>query len=161
MYGDKTPGSPTDPAFIYPWDYYRIRLVSVRLSPTWNTFTEEQPIGSTIIDKDGNILVIKQAGGGWDIDPYGSISSRKTWNPNKVHKRVFVPKPTLASTSSSGTFWSNWFTAGRRNPWLNCKNDTITWYGMGMSMRNPTNNQHYPVIGTITFYIQFGQFIGF
>lgn len=155
MFGDRA--SP----YVYPYDYYQIRGVRVELTPAYDIYNRPFTIGSTIIDKDGNIQEVKDSSGvtPWGIDPYGTVSSRRSYNPHRYHKRFFIPKPTIQGSGSP--VHSTWFLSGRQNPWLNVQQDQVVHYGMGISLRQPENNAQYVVAARLTFYIRFGQFQGF
>ncbi|ABU48444.1 putative capsid protein [Swan circovirus] len=158
MFGDRLPGSGN--AYHYPFDYYMIKLVKVELRPAFNPFQKQKTQGSTYIDKEGDITEVP-ATTPWSVDPYAAMSSRKTWTPDRYHKRVFIPKPTIQSSQTTGTRFSTWFVPGRRNMWINSTQDQVIHYGMGMSLRAPAEDAGaYPVECTVTFYIAFGQWTG-
>lgn len=162
MFGDTSSylDSSGNPVFQYPYDYYIIKAVAVTLRPAYDIFANFKTQGSTMIDKDGQIT--KTGPGGWDIDPFGPMSSRRTWDPSKPHRRYFIPKPRLAEQGSGASVNSEWFLGGRNRTWINCTKDQLVHYGMGLSLRCPANSQQaLTMVGQITFYISFGQFTGF
>ncbi|ACB10223.1 capsid protein [Duck circovirus] len=150
------------PQYHYPYDYYIIKGVAVTLRPAYNIYQKSKTQGSTIIDKDGQI--VRTSTTGWAIDPYGSTSSRRTWDPSRIHRRYFVPKPTIQGAGQGSTY-STFFLGGKNFTWINCSQDQVVHYGMGMSLRKPDNatgdEGKYDIEAQFTFYIKFGQFTGF
>nr|AKM52584.1 capsid protein [Goose circovirus] len=157
VFGDRTAG--TGGVYHYPFDYYMIRMVKVELRPAYNVFDAARTQGSTYIDKEGNITTTDTSY--WGVDPYAAMSSRKTWSPHRYHKRVFIPKPTIQGGGQTPAIYSTWYTPGRRQQWINSIQDNVTWWGMGMSLRQAEKTaKPLTVEATITYYIRFGQWTG-
>ncbi|AOS89466.1 capsid protein [Goose circovirus] len=158
MFGDRAAGQGN--VYHYPFDYYMIRLVKVELRPAYNIFERARTQGSTYIDKEGNITTTDPSSP-WGVDPYAAMSSRKTWSPHKYHRRIFIPKPTIQGGGQTPAVYSTWYSPGRKQQWINSVQDNVTWWGMGMSLRQAEDeSKPITVEATITYYIKFGQWTG-
>ncbi|KAL0152207.1 hypothetical protein M9458_051930 [Cirrhinus mrigala] len=136
------------------WDYYKIKKVVVQIWPESNNVPinkENNKViyGSTVIDYDDATLSTTST------DPYKDYSTRKLFIHNRVHIRVFTPRPNIElykSTSVSNYGFLN-VTSG---PWINAAHDGIPHYGMKIWLppqSNATSGISFKLI--IKYYVVF------
>ncbi|AWY94065.1 capsid protein [Circovirus sp.] len=140
-------GSSTN-FYLMPWDYYRIRGISVKFLPKEPLAIIQRRHGFTIIDSDGNAFP-KQTNIAYN--PYENHSSARPFTNYKPHSRYFMPKPDIDGVSNLHHFQPN---SKRNQWWMAMAYASIKHYGLGFSIMNQSSgDMNWQVI--FTAYVQF------
>lgn len=130
--------------FTAMYDFFKINAVSVRFIPQsnvnlYNDTGQVQVVASqfynrivTVVDYNDRTVPTSLN----DLRQYGNC---KVGTNNRVHKRFFHPKPTLAVDEDSGSGTSYGLAQMGKIPWIATGSDQAEWYGIkyGIEHANP------------------------
>ncbi|AXQ66088.1 MAG: capsid protein [Circoviridae sp.] len=136
------------------WDMYRILKIRVQWLPL-GSISDARPWGATILDLTGRDTLIPTKG---TTDFTIDDSTRRLWNPTRLHSRYFTPKPEMSIRNGAEAIQPNNI---RNQIWIDSQHPETKHHGVGYyfdptSLGGSTLKFYY----TVTYYIQFRAFAG-
>ncbi|AFK85002.1 Cap [Bat associated circovirus 3] len=141
-------------AFANYFDMYRIAKVRVQWLPMVS-ISEVRAWGATVIDLTGRDTTVPSTGRtDFTIDD----STRRLWNPTRIHSRYFTPKPEIQIRSNSEAVQPN---NPRNQLWIDSRDKDVKHHGIAYYFHpDDIGDDVYKFSYIVTYYFQFRQFAG-
>nr|QZU26825.1 capsid protein [WigFec circovirus 2] len=136
------------------FDMYRILKVRAQFLPM-GAITDHRPWGATVLDLTGRDTALVGKG---EHDFTIDDTTRRLWNPTRLHSRYFTPKPDIRIVTNGEGIQPN---SVRNQLWLNTKFPEIKHHGLAYFFEAKNIGEStYKFLYTTTIYMQFRQFAG-